>query len=144
MNIYISDETGEIEKLYKKDMHFIVTAILVKLHLPDATEISLLFTDDVTMRSYNRQYRNLDKTTDVLSFPQGFDADNKILGDVLISVDTALRQAKMHDISVESEIERLLVHGILHLLGYDHKKKKERKIMREQENYLIDYINSLK
>lgn len=144
MNIYISDETGEIGKYYKKDMNVIVTGILKKLQLHDSTEISVLFTDDVNMRAYNRTYRKLDKTTDVLSFPQGFDGDNKVLGDVLISVDTALRQAKTYNVSVESEIERLLVHGILHLVGYDHKKQKEREVMREMENNLIEYINNSK
>jgi probable rRNA maturation factor len=76
------------------------------------------------MRSLNRRYRGIDRATDVLSFSQregqyaGIRPD--ILGDIVISVPTAVRQAQERNYSLSHEIERLLVHGLLHLLGYDH------------------------
>ncbi len=143
MHIYISDETDKLRSLYKKDMESVVTALLQKLGLPDTSEISILFTDDKNMRAFNKSYRELDKTTDVLSFPQGVDENNHVLGDILISVDATLRQARTYRVDPEDEIDRLLVHGILHLLGYDHKKKKEREHMRKKENSLINHINNL-
>jgi len=143
MFIYISDETNILSDIYKKDMKSVISALLHKLGLPDTTEISILFTDDKNMRIFNKSYRELDKTTDVLSFPQGFSENNHLLGDILISLDTAIRQSKTYQVDPEDEIDRLLVHGILHLLGYDHKKKKEREQMREKENILINYIINL-
>lgn len=143
MNIFISDETERLDDHYSKDIRFVIYELLKKLEMPETTEISVLFTDDKNMRELNRSFRNLDKTTDVLSFPQGFDENNHILGDILISLDSALRQAETYQVDTENEIERLLVHGILHLLGYDHMEKKERMIMREKENYLINHINNL-
>lgn len=143
MNIFISDETERLNDHYCKDIQLVVYELLKKLEMPETTEISVLFTDDKNMRELNRSYRNIDKTTDVLSFPQGFDADNHVLGDILISLDSALRQAETYKVDAEDEIERLLVHGILHLLGYDHMEKRERKIMREKENILINHINKL-
>lgn len=143
MNIFISDETERLDDHYSKDIRFVVYELLKKLEMPETTEISVLFTDDKNMREINRSYRNLDKSTDVLSFPQGFHDNNHVLGDILISLDSALRQADTYQVDTEDEIERLLVHGILHLLGYDHMEKKERMIMREKENYLINHINNL-
>lgn len=143
MNIFISDETERLDDHYSKDIQLVVYELLKKLQMPETTEISVLFTDDKNMREINRSYRNIDKTTDVLSFPQGFDDDNHVLGDILISLDSALRQAETYQVDTENEIERLLVHGILHLLGYDHMEKRERKIMREKENILINHINNL-
>ncbi|NIS09445.1 MAG: rRNA maturation RNase YbeY, partial [Candidatus Dadabacteria bacterium] len=84
----------------------------------------------------NKTYRNINRATDVLSFPQD-GPDFSILGDILISVDTAKRHADKYGNSLEYEIKKLLVHGILHLLGYDHKKKKETMIMREKEKELL-------
>jgi len=143
MNIFVSDETGRLDDHCRKDIRFVVYELLKKLELPETAEISVLFTDDKNMRELNRSYRNIDKTTDVLSFPQGFDDNNHVLGDILISLDSALRQAETYQVDAENEIERLLVHGILHLLGYDHMEKRERLIMREKENNLINHINNL-
>jgi len=143
MNIYISDETGTINDLYTKNMEYTVRMLLKELDLPDNAEISILFTDDRNMRYFNKTYRKLDRTTDVLSFPQGICDHNCVLGDILISVDSVKRQADSYGVRTQEEIDRLLIHGILHLLGHDHKNKKERDIMREQEDILINYLNIL-
>ncbi|MGH9365343.1 MAG: rRNA maturation RNase YbeY [Thermoanaerobaculia bacterium] len=80
-------------------------------------ELSVLFCGDARMRRLNRVYRGKDKTTDVLAFPAGAGA---LLGDIVVSVPYASRQARRRGDRPSREIERLLLHGYLHLLGYDH------------------------
>jgi probable rRNA maturation factor len=83
----------------------------------EGTPFSVVFTTDEGIRRYNREYRGYDKSTDVLSFPGGTD----YLGDILISSETAYNQARnSQTLSFEANIHRLLLHGLLHLMGYDH------------------------
>ncbi len=82
-------------------------------------EVSVLLTGDVAVRELNRQYRRKDKATDVLSFPAAEMAAG-VAGDLVISLETALRQAEERSHSLETEIRVLLLHGLLHLAGYDH------------------------
>ena len=103
------------------------------------SELSLALVGDREIQELNARYRNKNEPTDVLSFP--FDASvpagNRMLGDVVISVDRAERQARMRGKRLETEIERLLIHGILHLLGYDHERSEsEAKAMRALERKL--------
>ncbi|UCF29827.1 MAG: rRNA maturation RNase YbeY [bacterium] len=89
-------------------------------------ELSVLITDDEEMRTLNKRFRGIDRTTDVLSFAQESGAaepaagDSSLLGDVIISMDRAEAQAREYGVSVDEELGRLLVHGVLHLVGYDH------------------------
>lgn len=104
-------------------------------------EISLLLTDDETIRQLNKEYRNKDKSTDVLSFPM---EDEIMLGDIVISVDTAKRQAEEAEINLDRETAFLFIHGLLHLLGYDHEtsQEDEAEMFALQEKILkklIDY-----
>lgn len=102
---------------------------------------TVLLTTDRTIRRYNSRYRERDEATDVLSFPaQGFlppDIDNACLGDMIVSVETAYRQALKHHHSLEREICTLMIHGWLHLLGWDHERdqgqmrRKELRLQRE-------------
>lgn len=88
-------------------------------------ELSLALVDDEEMRALNRDWRGKDRTTDVLAFPQsepGEESPGGLLGDVVVSVPTAERQAAARGHAVEEEIRTLLVHGILHLLGHDHER----------------------
>jgi probable rRNA maturation factor len=86
-----------------------------------AREVSVLFCADGRMRSLNRRYRGLDRPTDVLSFPAGAGVPSGgFLGDIVISVPYASRSARRRDEPPAREIDRLLVHGLLHLAGYDH------------------------
>jgi probable rRNA maturation factor len=101
-------------------------------------ELSILITDDEEICSLNRIYRAVDRPTDVLSFSQlegeGPGTALQLLGDVVISWETAQRQARELAHTVQEEMERLLVHGVLHLLGFDHEKDEEAaKVMREEE-----------
>jgi rRNA maturation RNase YbeY len=87
----------------------------------DEPSFSVVFITDEDIRRYNRRYRGLDKPTDVLSFPGG----NGYLGDILISSETAYNQVrKSGKLTFEANIRRLLVHGLLHLMGYDHERDK--------------------
>lgn len=98
------------------------------------TELSVLFTDDREMRRLNKQYRRKDSTTDVLSFPVSGDGmEEPLLGDIVISVPQALRQAPEFQNDERSEITRLLIHGLLHLLGYDHEVSKREAARMERE-----------
>ena len=85
-------------------------------------EISILFCGDRKMRSLNRRYRGMDRTTDVLAFPSGAPSGGGgvFAGDVIVSVPYGKRQARKRGESPARELDRLLVHGFIHLLGYDH------------------------
>lgn len=100
-------------------------------------ELSILFTGDAEIRELNRTYRSIDKPTDVLSFPTD---DAALIGDVVVSLETARRQALDYDATFTEELARLLVHGALHLMGYDHvnggrqaakMKNKEAEVLEE-------------
>jgi len=110
-----------------------------------ACELSLLLTDDLEIQELNRTYRDLDKATDVLSFPQDEDAVNEtgdtLLGDVVISVETAARQAEEHHLSFNEELILLAIHGILHLLGYDHERSpKDARIMQDKTQEVFEIL----
>ena len=80
---------------------------------------TIAFVSDKAIRQFNHQFRNIDKATDVLSFPAD-DTDKLNLGDIAISVDTAARQAKENGLTFDEEVAQLILHGLLHLSGYDH------------------------
>jgi probable rRNA maturation factor len=93
-------------------------------------ELSLVFCDDAFIHTLNRDYRGKDKPTDVLSFPQ--DVDSGILGDVVISVPTATRQAEEGGRTLTQELEWLFLHGALHLLGYDDETDEQAEAMNRR------------
>ena len=108
-------------------------------------ELSLLFTDDKEISSLNKQYLGRNGPTNVLAFPipggPPPDPDTGMLGDVVISVDTAISESKTVGESVEETIFRLLIHGILHLLHYDHEKSpEEAELMEKEERRLLSLI----
>jgi len=84
---------------------------------------TIAFVSDRKIRELNRQFRGVDKTTDVLSFPAG-GPDESDLGDIAVSVDTAAMQAKENGLKLDEEIAQLILHGLLHLSGYDHETDK--------------------
>jgi probable rRNA maturation factor len=107
-------------------------AMLASLGLEDA-ELSVLLTDDRRIQELNREHRGKDKPTDVLSFPLDEDEASsdspRLLGDVVISLDTADRQAQGRGRPLVEEVRFLLAHGILHLIGHDHAEPEEKRIM---------------
>ena len=117
--------------------------------LPSKTEVSVTLVTDEEIHQLNKQYRNVDRPTDVLSFaldegdePELVDApEEHLLGDIIISAETAQRQGEEFGHGLEREIVYLSVHGLLHLLGYDHMKEEDKKIMRAKEEEAMKAID---
>lgn len=109
-----------------------------------AADVGMAYADDKTLRTLNSRHRNIDRTTDVLSFTyeDGPDArgNRKLSGDVIVSVPRVKAQAKRYKVSEGMELARLLTHGFLHLCGHDHKKPAERKRMRALETAHLDKL----
>lgn len=103
-----------------------VTAALAAAGFRKAWAVTVALTGDAEVRKLNRAWRGKDKTTDVLSFPVGSEGE---LGDIVVSVPQARRQAAEDGHPLRNELALLLVHGALHLLGYDHMKKKDADAM---------------
>jgi len=106
------------------------------------TEVSILLTDDGSISVLNEQYRGIDGPTDVLSFSQHegedeFASEENLLGDVVISVETARRQAAEQGNELDSEIDMLVAHGLLHLLGYDHAEPEDAKVMFARQDEIL-------
>ena len=133
--ILVRKDKGRISTRWIKN---IVKKLLDQKGL-DKVEISVYLTNDYLIRELNKNYRGKDKATDVLSFIiDEYVGDYRLLGEIVISIDTARRQAKEMGHSLEDEIKRLLVHGFVHLLGYDHELgEEEEKIFRNIEESLI-------
>lgn len=110
----------------------------------DMVEVSVLLTDDVQIAELNERYRGIQGPTDVLSFSQleGEDfidpSSVSVLGDIIISIDFAQRQANEQGHSLEHELDVLLAHGILHLLGYDHMEEEDADEMFARQNEFIE------
>ncbi len=97
-------------------------------------EVGIALVDDDYIQRLNSKYRNCDQSTDVLSFPQD---DDILLGDIIISLETAKLQAQEYNHSLAREVGFLTVHGMLHLFGYGHYKEDERRIMRKKEEEIL-------
>lgn len=123
------------------------------LELDEEAEVSVLVVDNDTIRELNRDYRHKDSATDVLSFPLEEEMEDngeptviggpseRILGDIVISIDKTVEQAEEYGHSIERELAFLAVHGLLHLLGYDHEKDAQaKKIMRSEEKRILDAL----
>lgn len=109
----------------------------------DNAVFNIIFIDNKEIRKINREYRNVDNETDVISFAleDNMDIvydDFRLLGDIYISYEKAIEQAKMYNHSIKREIFFLATHGILHLLGYDHMEEDEEKVMFDKQNKLLD------
>jgi probable rRNA maturation factor len=106
--------------------------------------LTILITSDERIQTLNHKFREVDAPTDVLAFPAGYiDPESKrtYLGDVIISYQMAARQAEQRDHSVNVEIQLLVIHGILHLLGYDHADVNERQQMWEVKAAILDKLS---
>lgn len=116
---------------------------------PGEAEVSLTLVDDQRIHELNRDYRGVDRPTDVLSFalrdevedePEILDFEEVILGDIIISVERARLQAEDYGHSLERELVYLAVHGTLHLMGYDHETEEDKAEMRHQEETVMNKI----
>ncbi len=124
-------------------------AVLANEGFTDIAEISVTFVDDETIHELNKKHRNIDKSTDVLSFPMGengeydvnLDTGAKVLGDIIISIEHAYAQAEKYGHTLQREIGFLTVHSLLHLLGYDHENGGLEAVkMREKEEAVLTRV----
>ncbi|MDU6063887.1 MAG: rRNA maturation RNase YbeY [Anaerococcus sp.] len=154
MNLIINNTTKEGIDI-EKDLEKVIKEVL-KLENVDENkcEISISFVDEEKIRELNRDFRSIYRVTDVLSFPieDFFNEDRKtllekpylMLGDVVICLDVARRQAEELGHSFEREIMYLTCHSILHLLGYDHMEDNDKKIMRAKEKEVMKNLGVFK
>lgn len=124
-------------------------AVLVHEGFEGSAEISVRFVNDETIHQLNKEFRNVDNSTDVLSFPLGedgvydinHDTGAKMLGDIVISIEHAVKQSKLYDHSLQREIAFLTVHSMFHLLGYDHENGGLEMVrMREKEETVLTQL----
>ena len=122
------------------------SAVLATEGFLDLAEVNVTFVDDAEIKQLNTDFRNIEKSTDVLSFPLGengiYDVNPengaKMLGDIVISVDHAVNQAELYGHSLQREIAFLTVHSMLHLLGYDHVNSEEEELeMRSRQREIL-------
>lgn len=150
MNIYFEDgnvvSNELLEKMTEAARYAIETEDVLNLD-EDRCEISVTFVGLDEIHQLNREYRGVDRPTDVLSFPQFEDLDEEIpdvgeicLGDVVICRDKAEEQANEFGHSFERELVYLFTHSILHLLGYDHMETDEKRLMRAREEEIMEKI----
>jgi probable rRNA maturation factor len=146
MNLLIRNFTKY--NIRKKDLEFAARLVLSEEHFKRDTEISLVFTGEKRIKALNKKYRGIDRVTDVLSFEgendDGFvDPKNDIsyLGEIFICYYKAKKQAYQKGQSVQKEIDHLLIHGILHLLGYDHIKDSDYEIMKKREEMVLSRLH---
>ena len=150
ITINVEPETLELDEEIK---HEIIRAVETMGELYDAAncEVSITVTDDQRIHDLNRQYRGIDRPTDVLSFAFNesdepeiiFDDEDHIdtLGDIIVSIDRARAQAVEYGHSFKREIIFLIVHGMLHLLGYDHMEELERREMEAEQKFVMAELN---
>ena len=162
--IYTDNRQEKIEvteELVKELEHTIEFALKEEeVNIP--YEISLLFVDNDEIREINNETRNIDKETDVLSFPMldypkdkvfkdvyknyefdetYMDGEELVLGDIVLSLEKALEQSKEYNHSFKREASYLVVHSVLHLLGYDHMEEDEKKVMRKREEEILGELD---
>jgi len=150
----------EIEK--NKEYEDKVVQVIEKCFLEENLKhlnlyISITLTTPTKIRELNKEYRNIDKETDVLSFPmfEKYEIDEIVekqekrlvtetIGDIVISVERVHEQAKEYGHSFERELSYMLVHGFYHLMGYDHIEEEDKKIMRPKEEKILNELNILR
>jgi len=135
MPISVRSERAASRKLIAPIRALIRTT--VQLEGRSVGEISVVLTDDATLRGLNRQWRGIDRATDVLSFGYEESDQGPVSGDLAISLDRLRVQAKRYRLTEARELARLVIHGTLHLCGLDHQRDAERKHMRKRERAVI-------
>ena len=142
MNTYsIFNETNKNLDEYMDKLYGLLEYALEKEKL-DNVEFNVIFVDSNKIHEINKEYRGIDRVTDVISFALedniDIKLDHRILGDIYICVERAEEQAKEYEHSFLREISFLMIHGLLHLLGYDHMKEEEEKIMFGKQEEILD------
>jgi probable rRNA maturation factor len=162
--IYIDNRQEKVEILesYEALISKVINGTLEEEEIDREVQISVIFVDNEEIHKINKEFRNVDRPTDVLSFPMleysagkvykeqykgfvfeksFFDEGELILGDMAISLEQTLEQSKEYGHSFERELAYLTVHSILHLLGYDHMEKLEKSKMRAREEIILEKLD---
>ncbi|MFT8317542.1 MAG: rRNA maturation RNase YbeY [Sporolactobacillus sp.] len=151
MTIDMNDETGKLSEEQQQWLIQLVDHAADFMKLAGEIELSLTFVDNERIHEINRDYRKVDRATDVISFAleeldkdevaiQPEEGEPRVLGDIIVSLEKAAEQAKTYEHSFERELGFLVVHGLLHLLGYDHMTKEdEQKMFGLQEQILSSF-----
>lgn len=129
---------NQTDFLIEQDIFDQVVAVLSEDKIESSSELNLLLTADDTIKELNRRYRGKDSNTDVLSFPSQI-PNLPFLGDIIIDTSVADQQKGYH--SLEKELQSLFLHGVLHLLGYDHISAHQKMIMQQKENMYKQKLN---
>ena len=152
INLHISETLIEVYtsdaplQVLLRNENFFIDAAQKALHFSNRdqnAELTLVLTDDAQLHELNREYREVDGPTDVLSFPAGetdLDTGNLYLGDILISIPRALAQAQAEGQPIEAELRLLVVHGVLHLLGFDHSNEQEKAAMWAAQTEILAHL----
>ena len=143
IKIYFDVVTDPIPKLYESLMKRVIRAVVCEHYPKHRFEVNVTVCDDEEIRVINNEQRGINRSTDVLSFPfLEFDTPDTLtmLGDIIISRDTAYRQAKEYGHSPKREFCFLAAHSALHLLGYDHETDNEREVMEAKQREILDKL----
>ncbi len=144
IKIYFDVLTEEqIPKLYETLMKRVVRTVVNEQYPDHRFEVNITVCDDETIHAINKEHRGIDRPTDVLSFPfYDFDTPDQmtLLGDIIISRDTAYRQAEEYGHSPKREFCFLAAHSALHLLGYDHETDEERVVMEAKQKEILEKL----
>jgi probable rRNA maturation factor len=148
MQIDFLDETNEIQKEYVDLLERLLNFAAEKEKVPHDAELSITFVDNQKIQEINREYRNKDMPTDVISFALQEEGEEDVtiigeelpltLGDIIISVEKVKEQAEEYGHSFERELGFLSVHGFLHLLGYDHMTESDEKVMFSKQEEILN------
>ncbi len=148
IRIYFDVLTEEnIPKLYETLMKRVVRTIVDEHYPNHRFEVNITVCDDATIHEINKEHRGIDRPTDVLSFPfYDFDTPDQmtLLGDIIISRDTAYRQAEEYGHSPKREFCFLAAHSALHLLGYDHEADEEREVMEAKQKEILEKLGIMR
>ncbi|EKQ50326.1 MULTISPECIES: rRNA maturation RNase YbeY [unclassified Clostridium] len=162
--IYVDNRQNklEIKDEFVEELTKVIEFALKEEEVNIACEVSLVFVDNNEIKEINNSTRRINKETDVLSFPMleyenkkvfkemykgyefsqsDFDGDELVLGDIVLSLEKALEQSKEYNHSYEREAAYLVVHSVLHLLGYDHMEEEDKKVMRSREEEILEKLN---
>ncbi|TJX14723.1 rRNA maturation RNase YbeY [Tissierella creatinini] len=148
MEYYIDNRQSKYE--ITKDLEDLLEKVILESlsveGLEGNFEVSISFVENAEIRELNRQYRNVDSETDVLSFPMEdeFDLGSPILGDIIISIEKAYEQSIEFGHSIEREIAYLTCHSMFHLMGYDHIMEEDKGVMRNKEKQVMKNLKIFK
>lgn len=149
---------------YKEIIHRVINEVLDYEACPYESEVNLILTDNEEIHKINKEYRNIDAPTDVLSFPMidyevagdfslveqsqedyfNPETGELVLGDIIVSIDKVLEQAKSYNHSVMREFAFLIAHSMLHLCGYDHMEPEEARTMESKQREILEKLNILR